>query len=158
MHSDTRCCNKYPFYIFYECKLCYCNPSAYSYSDYVCNVCVMGEALLGNMMMIQLTELVEWLWASTWVSEVLRTRTTVGGPNTLGGSVTGRASRIHRAPLTARWWSELHLSSSNYLAKGVPYHPHGCTDFPGGHSMNQSLQRGTRETARVPLNVTISSS
>ena len=29
------------------------------YSDYVCNVCVMGEALLGDMMKIQTTELVE---------------------------------------------------------------------------------------------------
>jgi hypothetical protein len=29
------------------------------YSDYVCNVCVMGEALLGDMMKIQVTELVE---------------------------------------------------------------------------------------------------
>jgi hypothetical protein len=27
------------------------------YSNYVCNVCVMGEALLGDMMMIQITEL-----------------------------------------------------------------------------------------------------
>jgi hypothetical protein len=26
---------------------------------YVCNVCVMGEALLGDMMMIQMTELVK---------------------------------------------------------------------------------------------------
>jgi hypothetical protein len=46
-------------YFIYECKLCYCNPSAYSYSNYLCNVCVMGEALLGDMMMIQMTELVE---------------------------------------------------------------------------------------------------
>jgi hypothetical protein len=29
------------------------------YSDCVCNVCMMGEALLGDMMMIQMTELVE---------------------------------------------------------------------------------------------------
>jgi hypothetical protein len=53
----------------------------------VCNVCVMGEALLGDMMMIQMTELVELLCASTGLSEVLRTRISVGGPNTLGGSV-----------------------------------------------------------------------
>jgi hypothetical protein len=59
MHLDTRCCNKYSLYILYECKLCYCNPSAYSYSDYVCNVYLMGEALLADMMMIQMTELVE---------------------------------------------------------------------------------------------------
>jgi hypothetical protein len=29
------------------------------YSGYVCNVCVMGEAFLGDLMMIQMTELVE---------------------------------------------------------------------------------------------------
>jgi hypothetical protein len=29
------------------------------YSDYVCNVCMMGEALLGDMRMIQITKLVE---------------------------------------------------------------------------------------------------
>jgi hypothetical protein len=46
--------------IFYKCKLSYCNPlPLILYSDYVCNVCVMGEALLGDMMMIQMTELVE---------------------------------------------------------------------------------------------------
>jgi hypothetical protein len=46
--------------IFYECKLSYCNPlPLILYSDYMCNVCVMGEALLGDMMMIQMTELVE---------------------------------------------------------------------------------------------------
>ena len=45
----------------------------------------------------------------------------------------GRASRIHRAPLTARRLSELHPGSSNYSAKGTPFHPHGCTVFPGGH-------------------------
>jgi hypothetical protein len=68
-----------------------------------------------------------------------------------GRTNLGRASRIHRAPLTARRRSELHLSSSNYSAKGVPLHPHGCTVFPDGHPTNRSLRRGTRETARVPL-------
>ena len=63
----------------------------------------------------------------------------------------GRASRIHRAPLTARRLSELHPGSSNYSAKGIPFHPHGCTVFPGGHPTNRSLRRGTRETARAPL-------
>jgi hypothetical protein len=29
------------------------------FSDYVCNVCVMGEAFLGGMMKIQITKLVE---------------------------------------------------------------------------------------------------
>jgi hypothetical protein len=46
--------------IFYECKLCYCNPFLLIlYSDYVCNVCVMGEVLLDDMIKIQMTELVE---------------------------------------------------------------------------------------------------
>jgi hypothetical protein len=46
--------------IFYECKVSYCNPlPLILFSDYVCNVCVMGEALLGDMMMIQMTKLVE---------------------------------------------------------------------------------------------------
>jgi hypothetical protein len=59
MHSNTRYCNKYSPYIF-KCKLSYCNSlPLILYSDYVCNVCVMGEALLGDMIMIQTTELVE---------------------------------------------------------------------------------------------------
>jgi hypothetical protein len=66
----------------------------------------------------------------------------------------GRASRIHRAPLTAWRLSELHPGSSNYSAKGIPFHPHGCTVFSGGHQTNRSLRRGTRETARAPLNAT----
>ena len=71
-----------------------------------------------------------------------------------GRTNLGRASRIHRAPLTARRQSELHPSSSDYSTKGVPFHPHGCTVFPGGPPTNRSLRRGTRETARVPLKVT----
>jgi hypothetical protein len=53
----------------------------------MCNACVMGWALLGDMMKIQITELAELLCAHAWLFEVLRTRTSVGGPNTLGGSV-----------------------------------------------------------------------
>jgi hypothetical protein len=34
--------------------------------------------------------------------------------------------------LTAQRLSELHPGSSNYSAKGIPLHPHGCTVFPGG--------------------------
>jgi hypothetical protein len=46
--------------ILYECKVSYCNLlSLILYSDYVCNVCVMGETLLGDMMMIQMIELVK---------------------------------------------------------------------------------------------------
>ena len=47
----------------------------------------MGETLLGKVKDTH-TELVKWLGASTGLSEVCWTRTTVGGPNDLGGSIT----------------------------------------------------------------------
>jgi hypothetical protein len=43
------------------------------------------------------------------------------------------------------------LGSSNYLAKGVLFHHHGCTVIPGGHSTNRSLRRGTQENGLSPL-------
>jgi hypothetical protein len=46
-----------------------------------------GETLLGEEKDAD-TELVESLCASTGLSNVRWTRTTVGGPNDLGGSVT----------------------------------------------------------------------
>jgi hypothetical protein len=52
-----------------------------------CNICVTGETLLGKERDTN-TELVKCLRASTWFSKVCWTRTTVGGPNYLGGSVT----------------------------------------------------------------------
>jgi hypothetical protein len=52
-----------------------------------CNICVTGETLLGKVRNTD-TELVNWSGASTGLSEVYWTRTTVGGPNDLGGSVT----------------------------------------------------------------------
>jgi hypothetical protein len=59
MHTYTRYCNN-SLYIFHECKLSYCNPLLLIlYFNYVCNVCMMGEALLGDKMMIQMTELAE---------------------------------------------------------------------------------------------------
>jgi hypothetical protein len=41
--------------------------------------------------------------------------------------------------------------SSNYSAKGIPFHPHGCIVIPGGHSTNRSLRRGTQEKGLRPL-------
>jgi hypothetical protein len=52
-----------------------------------CNICVTGETLLGKVKNSD-TELVKLLGASTGLSEVRWTRTTVGGPNDLRGSVT----------------------------------------------------------------------
>jgi hypothetical protein len=74
----------------FECKLYYCNPFRSFSTLIMCNVCMMGWALLGDMMTIQITELTESLCTPAWLSEVRRTRTSVGGPNTLGGSVIAR--------------------------------------------------------------------
>jgi hypothetical protein len=51
-----------------------------------CNICETGETLLGKVSNID-TELVKWSGASIGLSEVYWTRTTIGGPNDLGGSV-----------------------------------------------------------------------
>jgi hypothetical protein len=61
-----------------------------------CNICLTGETLLGEEKDTY-TELVEWLCASTGLSKVRWTRTTVGGPNDLGGSVTANRSKPQRA-------------------------------------------------------------
>jgi hypothetical protein len=52
-----------------------------------CNICVTSETLLGKVKNAD-TELVKWSGAPAGFSEVQWTRTTVGGPNDLGGSVT----------------------------------------------------------------------
>jgi hypothetical protein len=52
-----------------------------------CNICVTGETLLGKVKDTD-TELAKWSGASTGLSKVRWTRTIVGGPNNLGGSVT----------------------------------------------------------------------
>jgi hypothetical protein len=56
------------------------------------NVCVTGEALLGKVRNSD-TELVKWSGAPVGLSEVRWTRTTVGGPNDLGGSITSSVTR-----------------------------------------------------------------
>jgi hypothetical protein len=56
-----------------------------------CNICVTGETLLGKVKDVD-TELVKWSGTSIGLSEVRWIRTTVGGPNDLGGSVTVIAS------------------------------------------------------------------
>jgi hypothetical protein len=52
-----------------------------------CNIYVTGEKLLGKVKNTD-TELVKWSGAPAGLSEVRWTRTTVGGPNDLVGSVT----------------------------------------------------------------------
>jgi hypothetical protein len=52
-----------------------------------CNVYVMAETILGKVKNTD-TKLVKRSGAPAGLSEVRWTRTTVGGPNDLGGSVT----------------------------------------------------------------------
>jgi hypothetical protein len=52
-----------------------------------CNVCVTGETLFGKEKKSD-TELVKWSGAPAGLFEVHWTRTTIGGPNYLGGSIT----------------------------------------------------------------------
>jgi hypothetical protein len=56
-----------------------------------CNICVTAETLLGKVKNTDI-ELVKWSGAPAWLSKVRWTRTTVGGPNDLGGSVSGALS------------------------------------------------------------------
>jgi hypothetical protein len=51
-----------------------------------CNICETGETLLGKVRDTD-TELVKQSGASTRLSKVRWTRTTVGGSNDLGGSI-----------------------------------------------------------------------
>jgi hypothetical protein len=87
-----------------------------------CNICVTGETLLGEEKYTD-TELVELLCASTGVSKVRWIRTTVGGPNDLGGSVT---AGIGAKPISLDIMKHLKKEFSNtYLRKFLsflPYH------------------------------------
>jgi hypothetical protein len=55
--SEHPLCKKYSLYILYECKLLYCNPFRLFFTLIMCNVYMMGEALLGDMMKIQIMNL-----------------------------------------------------------------------------------------------------
>jgi hypothetical protein len=91
MHSYTLVCNNNNTLSLYlnECKLNYCNHFRCSFLR--CNVISVWQVKRSWARKWGYnTELVEWLCASTGLSKDLRTRTTVGGPNTLGGSVIER--------------------------------------------------------------------
>ena len=93
-------CNKY-YYVLLLNKLSYCNCFRISVSSMYCNVCVTGETLLGKVKNVD-TELVKWSGAPAGLSKVRWTRTTVGGPNDLGGSVTvlGKKKTLSRRLVT----------------------------------------------------------
>jgi hypothetical protein len=78
--------NKYYSFLLLN-KASYCNCFRIFVPLMYCNVCVTGETLLGKVKNSD-TELVKWSGAPTGLSEVRWTRTTVGGPNDLEGSVT----------------------------------------------------------------------
>jgi hypothetical protein len=77
----------------------------------------MGEALLGDMMRIQITELAESLCAPAWLSEVLGTRTYVGGPNTLGGSITNAMAAQLALKLESLQGRQVTMVKKNMVAK-----------------------------------------
>jgi hypothetical protein len=68
-----------------------------------CNICVTGETLLGKEKDTD-TELVEWLCASTGLSKVRWTRTAIGGPHDLWGSVT---HKVQHKPTKKISWGTL---------------------------------------------------
>jgi hypothetical protein len=87
-------CNKYYSFLLLN-KVSYCNCFRIFVPPMYCNVYVTGETLLDKVRNSDI-ELVKWSGAPAELSEVRWTRTTVGGPNDLGGSVT------HDLDLTAK--------------------------------------------------------
>jgi hypothetical protein len=93
-----------------------------------CNICVMGEMLLGKVKNTD-TKLVKWSGAPAGLCEVRWTRTTLGGLNDLGDSITlmviqGRDRR--RPPICTRGrederavGSDLALASRNRSAISI---------------------------------------
>jgi hypothetical protein len=85
-----------------------------------CNVCVTGETLLGKVRNSDI-ELVKWSGAPAGLSEVRWTRTTIGGPNDLGGSVTaGIGAKPISADIMRHFQKEF---SKSYLENFFPSCP-----------------------------------
>jgi hypothetical protein len=100
-----------------KCKLC--NRFRISVSPMFCNVCVTGETLLGKVRKIP--NFSSNSGASTGLSEVRWTRTTVGGPNNLGGSVT---AGIGAKPFPADIMRHLQKDFlKTYLERFLPFLP-----------------------------------
>jgi hypothetical protein len=78
----------------------------------------MGETLLGKVKNTD-TELIKWSGAPAGLSEVRWTRTTVGGPNDLGGSVTaGIGAKPISADVMRHFQKEF---SKTYLIKFLSF-------------------------------------
>jgi hypothetical protein len=87
-----------------------------------CNICVTGETLLGKEKDTD-TKLVEWLCASTGLPKVHWKRTTVGGPNDLGGSVT---AGIGAKPISSDIMKHF-KKNFQYLSKEIFFHSYLAT-------------------------------
>jgi hypothetical protein len=90
-------CNKYYSFLLLN-KVSYCNCFRIFVPPMYCNFCVTGETLLGKVRNSD-TELVKWSGAPAGLSKVCWTRTTVGGPNDLGGSVTAYMVHIFKSSI-----------------------------------------------------------
>jgi hypothetical protein len=86
----------------------------------VCNVCKTGKMLLGKVKS-KIPNLSSDSGTSTGLSDVCWTRTTVGGPNYLGGSVT---AGIGAKPISADIMRHLQKEFSKDLSKKfLPFLP-----------------------------------
>jgi hypothetical protein len=95
-----------------------------------CNICVTSETLMGKVKNSD-TELVKWSGAPAGLFEVRWTRTTVGGPNDLGGSVTPIAGPSGAtAPMSAPL--PLDLDRSPEIGQ--------CRANPSGSNRSRSIQ------------------
>jgi hypothetical protein len=105
-------CKKYYSFLLLN-KVSYCNCFRIFVPPMYCNVCVTGETLLGKVRNSD-TELVKWSGAPAGLSKVRWTRTTVGGPNDLGGSITVYPI-VTRLMFAMRWWTTWEFRSSSFV-------------------------------------------
>jgi hypothetical protein len=107
----------------------------------------MGETPLGKVKNID-TKLVKWSGAPTGLSEVRWTKTTVGGPNDLGGSVT---ETVTWAPHVNGWvvwsgnrWPDGSHSRTKCSARGVRAIDKGTHALASHEASAWGWQVGTR--------------
>jgi hypothetical protein len=118
-----------------KCKLC--NRFRISVSPMFCNVCVTGETLLGKVRKIP--NFSSNSRASTGLSEVCWTRTTVGGPNNLGGSI------IHCLVHQASQQTNMPLSRIPWALSAIIHRTTRCApDCPVSQRSNGSLRTNGR--------------
>jgi hypothetical protein len=91
-----------------------------------CNVCKTGKTLLGKVKS-KMPNLSSDSGTSTGLSDVYWTRTTVGGPNYLGGSIT---AGIGAKPFSADIMRHLHKDFLKFLSRNsLPFLPKYSEEF-----------------------------